>query len=204
MGANQYFIAGDKLLAFNTKCGTSSFVNAIIKAHHPDVLYHLENHVHFPYGQTMDDQQQLHRYVPKRVNPDRPAALVVREPVSRFRSAMGFLRLSSVVDEVLDIMINETGMSVCTSTGQVWPSRNRPIAGDVHFKKQYGYVSDDHVAPLKIFRMDQIDECAEWLGLPTPLVRYNETPVAKPDLTPEQIEKVKHYYRKDVELWESL
>ena len=36
--SNRYFIAGDKLLAFNAKCATSSFCNAIIKRHHPVIL----------------------------------------------------------------------------------------------------------------------------------------------------------------------
>lgn len=199
--SNRYFIAGPKLLAFNAKCGTSSFCNAIIKAHHPDILDHLVNHTHFPYGKTMDEMQQLHKYLPTRVNPDRPVALIVREPVNRFCSALGFLNLADSVDDVLRVMIEETGEAIVNSKGHMFSPR-KPIAADVHLLKQSRYLHDD--ADLTIFRMDQIDECAEWLGLPTPLVRYNETSGPKPTLTPEQIEKVKHYYRKDVELWESL
>ncbi len=198
---NSYFIAGDKLLAFNAKCGTSSFCNAIIKTHHPLILDKLLNHTHFPYGQTMDDMQQLHKYVPTRVNPDRPTALLVREPVSRFRSAMGFLGLKDKVDDVLRVMVEESGEPIINAKGAIFGGR-RPLAADIHLKRQSKFLHDD--ADLKIFKMSEIDECAEWLGLPTPLVRYNETSKPKPDLTGEQIDKIKEYYKRDVELWKSL
>lgn len=200
----KYFIAGGKLFCFNAKCCTSSFARAIIKEHHPDVWYNLNHKIHFPFGKTVDEVEQLHQYVPMRVNPDRPAALLMREPVSRFRSAAGFLLVSQSVDEVLDIMINETGKAVLNDN-KVAFGAGRPIAADVHMLKQSRFLHDDHVEDVKIFKMpDQIDECAKWLGLPTPMVHNNETSGPKPDLTNEQIEKIKHYYRKDVELWESL
>jgi hypothetical protein len=51
----------------------------------------------------------------------------------------------------------------------------------------------------------QLDECAEWLGLPTPLPREDATdPAAKPHLTPEQETRVRKMYADDVALWESL
>ena len=200
--SNRYFIAGPKLLAFNAKCGTSSFCNAIIKAHHPEILDKLVNHTHFPHGKTMDDMQQLHRYVPTRINPDRPTALLVREPISRFRSAVGFLGLYECVDDVMRIMTEENGEVIKNSKGRVIGGGRIPLAADIHLKRQSRFLHDD--ADLKIFRMDDIDACAEWLGLPTPLVRYNETSKPKPDLTDEQIDKVKTYYKRDIELWESL
>lgn len=199
--SSKYFIAGDKLLAFNAKCATSSFCNAIIKAHHPDILDKLVNHTHFPYGKTMDDMQQLHRYVPTRVNPDRPVALLVREPISRFRSAMGFLRLTNQVDKVLEVMIHETNEAITNSKGNLFCPRT-PVAADIHLLRQSRFLHDD--ADLTFFKLEDADKCAEWLGLPTPLVRYNETSGPKPDLTSEQIDLVKKYYRRDVELWESL
>lgn len=199
--SNRYFIAGDKLLAFNAKCATSSFCNAIIKAHHPVILDKLVNHTHFPYGKTMDDMEQLHKYLPTRVNPDRPTALIVREPVDRFRSAIGFLRLSQKVDDVLRVMVEETNDPIVNDQGQLFAS-NRPVAADIHLMRQSRFLNDD--ADLTIFTIQDSEKCADWLGLATPLVRYNETSGPKPDLTDEQVDKIKQYYRRDIELWESI
>jgi hypothetical protein len=200
----KYFIAGDKLFCFNAKCCTSSFTRSIIEAHHPDIWYNLNHKIHFSYGKTVHEIEQLHKYAPMRVNPDRPAALLMRDPVARFRSAAGFLRISNCIDEVLDIMINETGAAIKNDKGILFGAR-KPVAADIHMLKQSRFLHDDHVEDIKIFKMpDQIDECAEWLGLPTPMVHKNETSGPKPNLTAEQIEKIKHYYRKDIELWESL
>ena len=199
--SNRYFIAGDKLLAFNAKCATSSFCNAIIKRHHPVILDELVNHTHFPYGKKMDEVGQLHKFVPTRVNPDRPTALLVREPVERFRSAIGFLGLSKSVDEVLRVMTEETNDGIVRDNGQLFAS-HRPVAADIHLLRQSRFLHDD--ADLTIFSMKDVDKCAEWLGLPIPLVRYNETSGPKPDLTDGQVDKIKQYYRRDIELWESI
>jgi hypothetical protein len=52
---------------------------------------------------------------------------------------------------------------------------------------------------------DQLNECAEWLGLPTPLPQEDATEEAnKPVLTPEQEARVREIYADDIKLWESL
>ena len=52
---------------------------------------------------------------------------------------------------------------------------------------------------------DQLDACAAWLGLPTPLPQIDATDEAnKPTLTPEQESRVREIYAADVALWESL
>ena len=52
---------------------------------------------------------------------------------------------------------------------------------------------------------DQLNEAAEWLGLPTPLPREDATDEAdKPTLTPEQEARVREIYADDIALWESL
>ena len=52
---------------------------------------------------------------------------------------------------------------------------------------------------------DQLNEAAEWLGLPTPLPQEDATDEAdKPTLTPEQEARVRAIYAADVALWESL
>jgi hypothetical protein len=52
---------------------------------------------------------------------------------------------------------------------------------------------------------DQLNEAAEWLGLPTPLPQEDATDEAdKPTLTPEQEARVREIYADDIALWESL
>ena len=51
----------------------------------------------------------------------------------------------------------------------------------------------------------QLDECAEWLGLPTPLPHIDaSTESNKPILTPDQEAIVRQIYAEDIVLWESL
>ena len=197
----KYFIAGDKLFAFNAKCCTSSMCRAIVKTHHPKIEDYLRSKVKFPNGRNLENQQ-LHQFVPMRVNPDRPVAVLLREPVSRFRSALGYMNLGHAVDEVLRIMVEETGEGVANGNG-VLIGRRQPLAANVHLAPQTRFEADE--ADITYFTMpNQVDECAEWLGLETPLPRINETKYTKPDLTQEQLAKVQAYYRKDIDLWESL
>jgi hypothetical protein len=59
---------------------------------------------------------------------------------------------------------------------------------------------------VRYFRFeDQLNDAAEWLGLPTPLSQEDATDEAdKPVLTPEQEIKVRQIYFQDILLWESL
>lgn len=51
----------------------------------------------------------------------------------------------------------------------------------------------------------QLNECAEWLGLPTPLPHIDASIESnKPVLTPDQETILKQIYAEDVALWESL
>ena len=52
---------------------------------------------------------------------------------------------------------------------------------------------------------DQLDEAAEWLGLPTPLPQEDASdPALKPSLTPEQEARVRELFADDIALWQSL
>jgi hypothetical protein len=59
---------------------------------------------------------------------------------------------------------------------------------------------------VRYFRFEnQLNEAAEWLGLPTPLPREDATdPDTKPTLTPEQEARVRELFSADITLWESL
>jgi len=68
----------------------------------------------------------------------------------------------------------------------------------------YGPLPSGHFD--KYFRFeDQLQECANWLGITTPLEQIDPTePSSKPDLTPEQEARVREIYSDDIVLWESL
>jgi hypothetical protein len=52
---------------------------------------------------------------------------------------------------------------------------------------------------------DQMNACAQWLGLETPVLQLNkEAEESKPVLTPEQETRVREIYADDIALWESL
>jgi hypothetical protein len=58
----------------------------------------------------------------------------------------------------------------------------------------------------RYFRFEnQLQECAEWLGITIPLPHLDATePLNKPTLTPEQEARVREIYAYDIALWESL
>ena len=191
----KYFIAGEKLLAFNAKCATSSFCWGIIKKYYPDILNMLVNETAYPAGKTAANSMH-HRWVPKRHNPSLPVALVVREPVSRFLSAAAFMRINQnyTVDQIIDELYSEAGN---VNVGQ---SRN--LAANIHMLPQTRFYDAQDITYFRF--SDQIDEAAAWLGLDTPLEIINEGSVEKPTLNASQVEKIQNYYAKDLELWRSL
>jgi hypothetical protein len=99
------------------------------------------------------------------------AAIIVRNPIERFRSMISHKRL--VLKEQLI----------------------RPI---------YPAIPNGNF--IRYFKFEtQLDECADWLGLPTPLIHEDKSaPIQKPNLTIEEETIVRNIYAKDIELWESL
>tara|TARA_B100001094_G_scaffold286909_1_gene302064 strand:+ start:3434 stop:4009 length:576 start_codon:yes stop_codon:yes gene_type:complete len=188
-----YFICGDKLFAFNGKCGTSTFAWAILRQFYPEIVQDLNENTQWAHGGKTEDQM-LHRWVPKRASPYKmPVAQIVREPVDRFKSAVAFMDLekrAGTVDSIIDDLINETG-TIDGLSGSV--------AANFHFRPQARFRGE-----LYYFRMDQMQECADWLGIEVPLKTINKCPRKKPELTKEQEDLIRDYYSDDVELWESL
>lgn len=58
----------------------------------------------------------------------------------------------------------------------------------------------------RLFRFeDQLQECADWLGITVPLPHLDATePSDKPTLTPQEEASVREIYAADIEIWESL
>jgi hypothetical protein len=104
---------------------------------------------------------------------------LVRDPVERFRSACA--RQNVTV---------ERGLELCDIDVHFWSLSYMGLLaeGVTHFRFP-----------------DQINECLEWLGLPTPAPQLNEeAEEEKPTLTPEQENAIRTAYTSDIALWESL
>lgn len=182
-----YFIAGDKLLAFNAKCCTTALVREIIRTYHPEAEDIISS-ASYPEGVTVETAQH-HRWCPARINPDRPVIVVVRDPVERFRSAMAQVGLTDA-DAILQEFVSEAG--------EVVGRNGRKISGNIHFLKQTRFEGD-----ITYYPMTKVDDAAAALGLATPLPIMNEHP-DKPVLTAAQEQAVREWYAEDQALWESL
>jgi hypothetical protein len=111
--------------------------------------------------------------------PEQPVACMVRDPIERFRSACA--RRGKTAAEGLTLLANDV---------HFWPLADMGLLGEgvTHF-----------LFPA------QIDACAAWLGLPTPVPPLNqESEDGKPVLTEEEEAAVRAAYADDVALWESL
>jgi hypothetical protein len=188
-----YFICGEKLLAFNPKCATSTFSWAILRQYYPEVVDQLNTTTKWAYdGKT--EEQMLHRWVPKKASPyKKQVAQIVREPVSRFRSAVGFMNLldrAGTLEEIIDDLIHETN---------ALEGMSNTIASNFHFRPQSRFKGN-----ITYFRMNQLQECADFLGIEVRLKTINKTRHDKPTLTKEQEDIIKDYYADDVALWESI
>jgi hypothetical protein len=104
-------------------------------------------------------------------------AVIVRDPIERFRSACA--RLEKTPSEVIAENLDDVHVWTLESMGLI----NHPQA--------------------KYFLFSELEKCALFLGLPTPLEQVNEEPI-KPDLSQEDLQFITQYYAKDIELYNSL
>jgi hypothetical protein len=113
---------------------------------------------------------------------DEPAdglCCLVRDPVERFRSACA--RQGVSVEEGLERQESDVHFWTLDSMGLL-------EEGVTHFRFP-----------------DQIDACAEWLGLEAPVPQLNqEEEASKPTLTEDQAAAIRIAYAADVAIWESL
>jgi len=182
----KYFIAGDKLLGFNAKCCTTALCREIIRTYYPDLEEFIQA-ASYPEGVTVDTARH-HRWVPQRINPDRPVVVLLRDPAERFRSAMAEVGLDDV-DAVLAELAAESGDYGRGPAGRL-------LAANVHFLPQTRFEGD-------ITYYTEPDEAAAALGVQVPLPTANESS-QKPTLTPSQEHAVREWYANDQTLWDSL
>ncbi|NBX73030.1 MAG: hypothetical protein EBQ89_01895 [Alphaproteobacteria bacterium] len=171
---------GDKYLAMVARSGSHSLFQRALERLVPDwaelpklapsgARYH-PIHLLGPYTLFID---------PTDISPVLPLAVMVRDPLERFRSALARTRNS--VEEALALRYSDAHFQSLSDMGL--------IATDVTY-----------------FRFpDQIEECAAWLGLETPVPQENAEPDEnKPTLTPAEELAVRTAYGDDIALWERL
>lgn len=176
-----YFVAGDRLLGFNAKAGSSSLVREIIRAYYPSH----ENTLRF--GRSV----RHHGCVEKLSRPDRLVVVVVREPVERFLSAMVQTGLADV-GAVLNELTTDAGKVESCEAGGL-------LSEDVHFLPQSRFAGE-----IKWFPIHRIGDAADELGVRRPLRLNASDPEKRPSITNAQAQEVRDFYCKDVALWEKV
>lgn len=183
-----YFITPNYSVALNAKAGSSTLARAIIAAFHPD-QEHLIQTAAYPEGRG-PDTNQVQWLCPKEKEPSKPVVLIVRDPIARFRSAMAQTGQTDV----------DAALHALEQDGEVqFPRRMRKLREDVHFRHQH-----EKLHGGTAFRLEDLDEAATFIGLTLPLPTINEASRSKPDLTPEQQQRVLNYYSDDAALYASL
>lgn len=177
--------------AYNGKAGISSFARAIIAKYFPE---------HEPQIKQLLDEniENHHRHlyfllVNKVITAHKPVILMVRHPVDRFLSAMNQIHFEDV-NATLDALENKTRLKI--------PIISKPIFlyQDIHFRKQFTFLSHENY----LFRFpEHIEEAAELLKLES-IMKLNSSRKEKVKLSENQIERIKNFYEKDIQLFNSI
>lgn len=178
-------------VAYNGKAGISSFARAIITKyfpeHEPQVKQLLEENI---------ENHHRHLYffmVKKVITANKPVVLLVRNPIDRFLSAMNQIHFEDV-DAALNALENKSTLKI--------PVNSKPLYlyQDVHFRKQISYLSHENY----LFRFpDHILEAAELLELGY-IMKLNSSRKPKIQLSESQLKRVKDFYKKDLQLFDSI
>lgn len=156
----KYYITPTHCIAQNHKVASSSVAAAIAEKFYPDI---------FSSVTLMPVQYRF--LIPTTEKPDKPVAILIREPIERFKTAVA--TVGCTVDEAFERM------------------------NDVHFVPQSSYVNKD--STVYLFPRDIDKFCAD-VGLDK-IPYLNEAQNEMPELTDDQLVKVKEYYKHDIELF---
>lgn len=184
-----YFITPNYSVGFNAKSGSSTLARAIIAAFHPKQEHTIQTAA-YPTDVGPDDAQ-VQWLCPKEKEASKSVILVVREPVSRFLTAMAQMKLTEV-NTVLDSLEQNKESQLSR--------RYRKLCDDVHFRHQHQLILNGGTA----FRLEDLDLAATIIGLSLPLPKINMARGEKPVITSEQESRVLSYYSVDKNLYDSL
>ena len=188
----RYFITPNYCVPLNAKCASSSLCRRIIAAYYPEIERKLQQ-AHYPPGLDAN-KIQLHRFLPDTPSPDRPVAMLVREPLDRFLSGIAYLNIN--LEAAIDSLVN------CTETQISKGNRQRSICvgTNVHFAHQskmpYG---DTHLFRFPV----HLPDFALLLGI-GPVPQLNITPRPKPAVSADQVAVILAHYTDDVALYASI
>lgn len=184
-----FFITPDYSVAINPKVASSTLARAIIREFCPDEEQAILS-ASYPEGKGPDNSQ-WQGLCPKEKQPSKPVVLVVRNPADRFCSAMAQCGLDDV----------DATIAGLASDVPVLNAAGRPIfvSKNPHFRPQVEKLNGGTA-----FRMEDLDQAAEYIGLTLPLPVVNEASVPKPVLTEDQAAAVRQHYASDQALYDSL
>lgn len=185
-----YFITPNYSVALIPKSGCSTLSRCVIKSFQPQQET-LIQYAAYPEGKD-PDTTMWHSYAKKEKLPTKPTLAMIREPVSRFVSAMAQVGLSDV-DAALDSLVN--GTEVQGRRRMLRLNRNE------HFTPQIRWVHPD----TKLYKFpEHLNEAATEIGFSLPLPVVNAAVRPKPTLTQTQTEAVEQYYSEDIALFNSI
>lgn len=188
-GSNMYYITPNHSVAINPKVCSSTLARAIIAAFHPE-QERMIRQAAYPDGVGPDDVM-VHWLCPKEKEPSKPVVLVVREPVSRFISAMAQMKLTDA----------ESVLAALEAAAEYQlPRKKTVLANNPHFRHQHQLAR----RVSRLFRLNDFDAAATYIGLTLPLPVINEARNEKPTLTPEQEARALAYYAADKSLYEAI
>jgi hypothetical protein len=166
-------------LALVPRSGSFTLFSLILKHLNPQASQesYSEYHVNERWHPVMNITEWMHDLRTGSVPQEITFAVVVRNPLDRFVSACA--RLKKTPDDVIANHLDDVHTWTIASMGLM----NHPQA--------------------RYFLFENLNVCAEYLGLPTPLPTTNSEP-SKPNLTEDQLHWAKQYYSEDIELYTRL
>lgn len=186
-----YFKTPSYSVAFNAKVASSTLSRAIIKDFYPEKEAKLQTAA-YPKGVDADSVQSQF-FCPKEKEATQPIVLIIRDPVDRFCSAMAQLKLTDVDQAILSL---QTGCLIYSDRIK----KEIILSKNVHFKHQYLLANPS----AKVFKLEDLDTAANYIGLTLPLPLINEAVGIKPILTQDQENQILSYYAIDKELYDSV
>jgi hypothetical protein len=175
---NYFKTPSNKYLAFIPRSGSTSFARAIINQFYPELLPRLEK----KHPNKTDPKPQF--ICPSSSFPDGDTYALIRDPVERFRSGFSRANFGRTVDEVIEDLFR----GECIMNVHIEPQSDR-----------IKYQND-----IKCFKFPEgINALSEALGMTPPEQENESEDGEKPNLTQKQIDNLRKYYFKDVELYEN-
>lgn len=207
----RYFKLPKCHIAFNAKVGSSTLACAIVKQYYPEKLKKtLEDHEKlwskFPQSfkdnlpesfqkmlrnEKLDSVAFWQNICPYSNDPDTVVLLPVRDPIIRFASTVAYLEIDP--EKAMKALENDENV--------VLEKTSVNLRKNTHFLTQSSLIKP--ITKLYSFP-DELEKLCKDAELNWPLEKVNEGKFEKPILSNELIERVKKYYKEDVELYNCL